>query len=211
MSLSHGLWVSEPSLFHTAQGRGAPLPMDCSTGVGVTFPVAAFNHDYFQPFNAIVIISQTREIWQEMLKSESAGSDSAQAMRNDSEVHYGYLSQHHFHTALLNHSHGHCQLQGLSSGLSWEEHFLLLKVWVLLTLSIVDPMWLNAAAFDIAVSSTLVLRQASGPLGLSVLFKVITLISVLVPVPFPLFFTPSYRPVWTLCFSHSCSLLLVNF
>lgn len=64
---------------------------------------------------------------QEMLKSESAGSESAQAMRNDSEVHYGYLSQHHFHAALLNHSHGHCQLQGLSSGLSREAHFLLLK------------------------------------------------------------------------------------
>lgn len=63
---------------------------------------------------------------------------------------------------------------------------------MLLTLPIVDPMRLNAAAFDIAVSSTLVLRQASGPLGLSVLFNVITLISALVPVLFPLFFTPSY-------------------
>lgn len=77
-----------------------------------------YNHVYFQPFKAIAIISQTRQICQEMLKSESSGSESAQAMRNDSEVHYGYLSQHHFHAALLNHSHGHCQLQGLSSGLS---------------------------------------------------------------------------------------------
>lgn len=49
---------------------------------------------------------------------------------------------------------------------------------MLLTLPVLDPMWLNAAEFDIAVSSTAVLRWASGTLGLSVLFNVIVNINV---------------------------------
>lgn len=40
-----------------------------------------------------------------------------------------------------------------------------------LTLPILDPMWLNAAEFDIAVSSTAVFRWANCTSGLSVLFN----------------------------------------
>lgn len=87
---SKGRWLSQvvpdPSLFQSS--------MDSSAWGGSHIASAALNHDYFQPFNTTVTISQTRQILQEKVKSDSAGSESAEAMRSHSEVHHGYLSQH---------------------------------------------------------------------------------------------------------------------